>query len=86
MADEAVARVQSRLPDSCSYNVVASFFGVTTMTVRRWVAQNRLPKPIKYGPRTVRWPREVIERWIAEKEAAARTPSASTDTTPPWKK
>ncbi|WP_082100316.1 AlpA family transcriptional regulator [Anaeromyxobacter sp. PSR-1] len=86
MADEVAARLRTDLPDSCSYNVVASFFGVTTMTIRRWIAQDRFPKPVTYGPRTVRWPREVIESWMAEKAAATRAPPVSTDTTPPWKK
>lgn len=48
-----------------SVDDVAMEIGCCSRSVRRWVDSGRMPKPIKLGS-LVRWPRSVIEQWIAE--------------------
>lgn len=43
---------------------VARLLGCSTRTVYRLADSGRMPKPVKLGA-LVRWPREIIERWIA---------------------
>jgi excisionase family DNA binding protein len=42
---------------------VAERLKVTTMTVRRWWYQGRLPKPMKIGGAT-RWREQDIQEWM----------------------
>ncbi len=48
-----------------SVDDVAMEVGCCTRSVRRWADSGRMPKPIKLGS-LIRWPRTVIEQWIAE--------------------
>lgn len=48
-----------------SVDDVAMEIGCCSRSVRRWADSGRMPKPIKLGT-LVRWPRAVIEQWIAE--------------------
>jgi excisionase family DNA binding protein len=43
---------------------VARLLGCSTRTVYRLVDSGRMPRPVKLGA-LVRWPREVVESWIA---------------------
>ncbi len=55
-----------RSPDICS------LLGVSQPTFYRWIRVGRFPKGIKYGPRVVGWPRELVEKWLTEKQTAGR--------------
>jgi excisionase family DNA binding protein len=44
---------------------VAGMLNCSIRTVYRLTDSARMPKPVKLGA-LVRWPREVIERWIAQ--------------------
>ncbi len=44
---------------------VATMLGCSQRTVYRLADSRRMPRPIKLGA-LVRWPREVIEGWIAD--------------------
>jgi prophage regulatory protein len=50
---------------------LAEFFGVTRRAIWKWVAKGRLPKPLRISPKTLRWERgtlvKFIERTIAER-------------------
>lgn len=39
-------------------------------TIYLWMKKGLFPKPIKTGPRAVRWRSEEIFRWLAEREMA----------------
>ena len=43
---------------------VARLLGCSKRTVRRMVAKGQVPEPVRIG-RLIRWPREVIAKWIA---------------------
>jgi excisionase family DNA binding protein len=44
---------------------VAELLGVSTRHVRRLVDAGRCPQPVRFG-RCVRWPRHVVDTWIAD--------------------
>lgn len=44
---------------------VARMLNCSARTVYRLADSGRMPRPVKLGA-LVRWPREVIERWIAQ--------------------
>jgi prophage regulatory protein len=46
---------------------VAKLLQVSKPTIYRWRADGTLPPSIKYGPKVVGWPVEVIEQWLEEK-------------------
>ena len=48
-----------------SVDDVAMEIGCCSRSVRRWADSGRMPKPIKLGS-LIRWPRAVIEEWIAD--------------------
>lgn len=47
----------------------AAMFGVSESTWWRWLAEGRLPKPIKIGPRVTCWRIEELEKRLAGKGA-----------------
>src|SRR5262245_55301477 len=49
---------------------LARQFGVTTHTITDWVRRGTFPPPLRLGHRTIRWPVEVIEELVREKQAA----------------
>ena len=44
---------------------IARRLGISRSTVWRWVASGNLPKPMRIGPRKVRWPNDVLEKLVA---------------------
>lgn len=48
-----------------SVDDVAIEIGCCSRSVRRWADSGRMPRPVKLGS-LVRWPRQVIEDWIAD--------------------
>lgn len=52
------------------YPEVAVLLNISKESLYRWQRVGVFPKPTKYGPRCVGWPRHVIEQWVADKEAA----------------
>lgn len=48
--------------------------GVSETTLRRWAAEGRFPKPVKFGPRLTRWSRTAVETWVREQLAKANGP------------
>lgn len=47
----------------------ASMFGVSESTWWRWLAEGRLPKPIRLGRRVTAWEVTELEKRLAGKEA-----------------
>jgi len=45
---------------------LADLLGVVPSTVHRWVHEGRLPPPLRPGPKTLRWPAEVVHAAINE--------------------
>jgi prophage regulatory protein len=52
------------------YPEVAALLNISRESLYRWQRVGLFPKPTKYGPRCVGWPREVVEQWLADKRAA----------------
>ena len=46
---------------------VLGIVGVSRSALYEWMNEGRFPRPIKVGPRTVRWRTEDIEEWLAER-------------------
>lgn len=42
---------------------VAVDLGVAESTVWRWVAEGRLPRPVRIGPNAVGWHSDVLDAW-----------------------
>ena len=49
----------------------AALLGISKSAFYRWIQEGHLPAGTKYGPNTTRWPRHVVEQWLAEKESAS---------------
>lgn len=47
--------------------------GLPRATIYREMAEGRFPKPVKLSKRAVGWREHVIDAWIAEREAAAKS-------------
>jgi len=60
----------SSLPELVTTDDVARAAGVVPATVRIWVKQGRLPKPLKLGRRLL-WPPDVIRDFINGDRGAA---------------
>lgn len=41
-----------------------SWIGLSRSTIYRLMSEGRFPRPIRVGPRAVRWPRTEIETWL----------------------
>ncbi|GAB2782060.1 hypothetical protein GCM10027040_05120 [Halomonas shantousis] len=54
----------------------AAILGIAKSTFYRWLSEGHVPAGIKYGPNTTRWPRHVVEQWLAEKEAPTSSSEA----------
>lgn len=46
----------------------ARFLSVSVQTLYRWAAQGRLPRPLRFGPRTSGWKLADLEAYIARME------------------
>jgi len=60
---------QKERQELISVKEVASRLSVTPRTVWRWVAQGKLPRPLRLSPACVRWWNTDVERFL---EALAR--------------
>jgi excisionase family DNA binding protein len=47
---------------------VAEMVGVGRDTLSRWVDKGIFPSPVKFNSRVFRWEREVVERFLAERQ------------------
>jgi predicted DNA-binding transcriptional regulator AlpA len=45
---------------------IAAFLGCSPKHVRRLSDRGDFPRPVKAGRRILRWPREAVEKWLAE--------------------
>lgn len=51
-------------PEALNQKQVATLLNVHPNTIRRWLAQGRMPQPLVVGS-TYRWPRQSILDWIS---------------------
>jgi excisionase family DNA binding protein len=49
---------------------LAQRLGVTARTIRRWRLAGQIPRGIELGDSVIRWPADVIDRFLAEGGAA----------------
>ncbi len=52
------------------YEAAAKMLGIPVGTLYNWVAEQRIPH-IRFGARTVRFDREALEAWVAERAKPA---------------
>lgn len=45
---------------------------ISEATFDRWVANGEFPKPLKLGPRMVRWPARAVREWIEQQTATGK--------------
>jgi predicted DNA-binding transcriptional regulator AlpA len=62
-AEDAICDAHQRA--MMSVDDVAMEIGCCSRSIRRWDDSGRMPKPVKLGS-LIRWPRAVIEQWIAD--------------------
>ncbi len=53
-------------------SAVGKLLGVSPRTLERWGREGRGPRPIRVGPRLVRYRERDVERWL-EKRPTARS-------------
>ncbi|WP_257294933.1 AlpA family transcriptional regulator [Endozoicomonas sp. YOMI1] len=46
---------------------VMNRYGIGSSTLYRWMEAGHFPKPIRFGPRCIRWKLEDLEAWEAER-------------------
>ena len=51
-------------------NDLVSTLRITRQTLAAWVAHGTFPAPLRVGPRSLRWRRNDIERWLRAVEAS----------------
>jgi predicted DNA-binding transcriptional regulator AlpA len=61
--------------DLLSKKEVARKVGVSPRTISRYVAQNKLPRPIRFSRVCVRWCRKDIDEYLERLSAAGRSGS-----------
>jgi len=59
--------------------VVVDLLGLSRGTIWRMVRRGEFPPPLQLSPRRIGWRRSTVERWLAEREAAAGGLSKSTE-------
>jgi prophage regulatory protein len=65
-ADGPVAAgIPAALPPLLDIDAVADMLGVSSRHVRRLADAGKCPQPVRLGG-CVRWPRQVVEAWIAD--------------------
>ena len=47
---------------------VAHLVGVAPITINRWTGRGVFPRPVTLGPKTKRWERETVIKWINERK------------------
>lgn len=57
-----------------SIRQVAEILGCSTRHIQRLADGGKMPKPIRLGS-LLRWPRQVIEEWVASGCPTCRTPA-----------
>lgn len=57
-----------------SIRQVAEILGCSTRHIQRLADGGKMPKPIRLGS-LLRWPRQVIDEWVASGCPASRTPA-----------
>lgn len=55
------------------YAQVASILNISKESLYRWQRVGIFPKPTRYGPRCVGWPKREVDAWLAEQEAASQS-------------
>jgi excisionase family DNA binding protein len=58
--------MMNQQPDTMTVRDLASLLRVTDRTVRRWVREGHLPRPMRVR-RTNRWLRGTVMRYLAER-------------------
>ena len=59
------------MPELLTVKDVCKLLRLSRTRLYAHIAAGRLPKPLYLAPRTPRWRRAAIERWLAERERAA---------------
>ena len=58
------ARMNTTLPKLLRRREVEAEIGLSRTTIYRLMAEGNFPRPIRVGPKAVRWPRAEIEVWL----------------------
>lgn len=53
-------------------NQLTAELGISRAHLYQLIKRGEFPQPIKIGNRTIAWPAQAIEAWIAERAAAAQ--------------
>jgi predicted DNA-binding transcriptional regulator AlpA len=59
-------------PQMLSADAVARLLDTTPLVVRRLAANGRFPQPVRLNRKCARWPRQVVEAWIANVASTPR--------------
>ena len=61
------------MDDLIDHHAVAQYLHVTTRTLRTWVKDGRVPRPVAIGRKQF-WIRPVLEAWLKERAQAGCAP------------
>ena len=57
---------------------VCAMLGITRTTLARWRREGHFPKPIRIGPKTNIWPKDVIDTWLHKRKHEGETENGDT--------
>jgi prophage regulatory protein len=49
-----------------NFREVTALTSISAPTLRRWIAADRFPAPLRLGKRRIGWPEITIARWLRE--------------------
>ena len=58
---------------------IAEEFGITEVTLRRWVRAGKFPAPLNIGENTVRWRESTVSKWLDDQVGSTDPESAAMD-------
>ena len=61
---------------------VLALLGIKSPTLYVWIRKQQFPRQTKIGPRAVGWSDKAVREWIAQREAASRSPGTITASAP----
>ena len=66
--------MNTKLPLLLSFNHLKEHYGISRSSSNRWVITSGFPPPIKLGLNSVRFRREEVDEWIANRPTAEQDP------------
>ena len=71
--------LETTKPEFMTRQAVQDRLGISQSSVFKWVSTGEFPPPVKFGRNNV-WRVELVDQWIAEREAASQAQGVTVST------